>query len=211
MHHAEVVDVDPKRQLLLVRQEAGIDERKLLHQASVRSKTIKQTPLFGPEASPGRRTDKLGAQLTAQVSSPQVLDVHEAQRDAGDVDGGPRELDEPPLAPGPGGRSLLLRAAVAAALGRRRSAVLERAHRRRGAIHGHGDLGDEAPGADARGDELGRRRAAQLQLRRVRRRRLVELVEDGHRQPDELLRELVRAAAHQARRLALGRRRVRIL
>ena len=39
MHHAEVVDVDPKRQLLLVGQEAGIDGAKLLHQASVRSKT----------------------------------------------------------------------------------------------------------------------------------------------------------------------------
>jgi hypothetical protein len=40
MHHAEVVDVDPKRQLLLVRQEAGIDGAKLLHQASVKSNAI---------------------------------------------------------------------------------------------------------------------------------------------------------------------------
>jgi hypothetical protein len=34
MHHAEVVDVDPKRQLLLVRQKAGVDGAELLHQAS---------------------------------------------------------------------------------------------------------------------------------------------------------------------------------
>jgi hypothetical protein len=148
-------------------------------------------------------------------SAPEVLDVHEAQRDAADVDGASGELDEPPLAPG--GRPSLR----AAALGRR-SPALERAHRRRGAVHRRGDPGDEAPGADARDVELGRRRAAaarlQLQLqiprvrrRRRRRRRLVELVEDGHRQPDELLREPVGAARH-AVRLPLGRRRpVRVL
>jgi hypothetical protein len=38
MHHAEVVDVDPERQLLLVGQEARIHGAKLLHQPSATSK-----------------------------------------------------------------------------------------------------------------------------------------------------------------------------
>ena len=47
MHHAEVVDVDPERQLLLVRQKARIGSAKLLHQSSV-------TDAIRSRASPDR-------------------------------------------------------------------------------------------------------------------------------------------------------------
>ncbi len=91
MHYAEVVDVNPERQLLLVRQKTWINIAKLLHQDSVEAKQVTSESSF--------TLVTVLQQKKGGYSSPQVLDVYKTRRYAAYIKRALRKFNKSLVAP----------------------------------------------------------------------------------------------------------------